>query len=90
MEQDFHYYTVYHLSVLAGFSKSDAQTIADATESEPIRPFEDQYFDTARTAHYNLEGFTWKHSHFRTNPGAIGGMKTTTAISSTGTIHTGA
>jgi hypothetical protein len=66
MEQDFHYYTIYHLSVLAGFSKSDAQTIAyasqyvdDATESEPIRPFEDQYFDTARTAHYNLEGFTW-------------------------------
>ncbi len=66
MEQDFHYYTIYHLSVLAGFSKFDAQTIAyasqyvdDATESEPIRPFEDQYFDTARTAHYNLEGFTW-------------------------------
>ncbi|MBC2715717.1 MAG: hypothetical protein HF978_10455 [Desulfobacteraceae bacterium] len=66
MEQDFHYYTIYRLAALAGFSRSDAQTIAyasqyvdNSTESEPIRPFEDQYFDTARTAHYNLEGFTW-------------------------------
>ena len=66
MEQDFHYYAIYRLAALAGFSKSDAATISyasqyvdDATESEPIRPFEDQYFDTARTAHYNLEGFSW-------------------------------
>ena len=66
MEKDFHYYTIYQLSTLAGFSKTDAYTIAyasqyvdDSTESEPIRPFKDQYFDTARTAHYNLEGFTW-------------------------------
>jgi len=66
LETDFHYYAVYHLACLAGFSKTDAQTIAyasqyvdNSTESEPVRPFEDQYFDTARTAHYNLEGFTW-------------------------------
>jgi hypothetical protein len=66
MEKDFHYYTIFKLASLAGFSKPDAQTIAyasqyvdNSTESEPIRPFEDQYFETARTAHYNLEGFTW-------------------------------
>jgi hypothetical protein len=66
MEADFHYYTIYQLCRLAGFTKTDAQTIAyasqyvdDATESEPIRPFKDQYFDPVRTAHYNLEAFTW-------------------------------
>jgi len=66
MKTDFHYYTIYQLSKLAGFTGTDAQIIAyasqyvdNSTESEPIRPFKDQYFDTARTAHYNLEGFTW-------------------------------
>ncbi len=66
MEADFHYYAIYQVSRLAGFTKTDAQTIAyasqyvdDATESEPIRPFKDQYFDPVRTAHYNLEGFSW-------------------------------
>jgi hypothetical protein len=66
LELDFHYYAVCRLAALAGFSKSDARTIAyasqyvdNSTESEPIQPFEDQYFDTARTAHYQLKGFTW-------------------------------
>jgi hypothetical protein len=66
MQQDFHYYVVYQLAKLAGFSRDDAETIAyasqyvdDATESEPIEPFDDQHFDTVRTAHYNLGAFGW-------------------------------
>lgn len=66
MQKDFHYFAVYRLAALAGFSAADAETIAyasqyvdDSTESEPVEPFKDQYFDTARTAHYNLEAFNW-------------------------------
>ena len=66
MQKDFHYYAVYQLARLAGFSGGDSETIGyasqyvdDSTESEPIVPFEDQQFDTVRTAHYNLEAFDW-------------------------------
>ncbi len=66
MQKDFHYYAVYQLAKLAGFSISDSGTIAfasqyvdDSTESEPIMPFPDQHFDTVRTAHYNLGAFDW-------------------------------
>lgn len=66
MQKDFHYYAVYQLARLAGFSRGDSETIAyasqyvdDATESEPVVPFEDQQFDTVRTAHYNLKAFDW-------------------------------
>jgi len=66
MQQDFHYYAVYQLAKLAGFNDDDAGTLAyasqyvdDSTESEPVIPFEDQQFDTVRTAHYNLEAFDW-------------------------------
>ena len=66
MQLDYHYYAIYHLSELAGLSKSEAETVAyasqyvdDATESEPIEPFENQHFDTVRTAHYNLGAFDW-------------------------------
>lgn len=66
MQLDYHYYVVFHLSELAGFSASEAETIAyasqyvdDATESEPIEPFPNQLFDTVRTAHYNLGAFNW-------------------------------
>jgi len=66
MQKDYHYYAVYQLAKLAGFSPTDAGTIAyssqytdDSTESEPVKPFPDQHFDTVRTAHYNLEAFCW-------------------------------
>ena len=66
MEKDFHYYLVFGLAKLAGFSINDSETIAyasqyvdDSTESEPIIPFSDQHFDTVRTAHYNLSAFNW-------------------------------
>ncbi|MDZ7699378.1 MAG: DUF6765 family protein [Deltaproteobacteria bacterium] len=66
MQQDFHYYAIYQLAELAGFNANDSETIAyasqyvdDSTESEPVIPFEDQHFDTVRTAHYNLEAFGW-------------------------------
>ena len=66
MERDYHYYTVFKLAKLAGFSLSDAETIAyasqyvdDSTESNPVEPFPDQHFDTARTAHYGLKAFDW-------------------------------
>jgi hypothetical protein len=66
MQKDFHYFAIYRLAVLAGFAAGEAETIAyasqyvdDSTESEPVEPFKDQYFDTARTAHYNLEAFNW-------------------------------
>jgi hypothetical protein len=66
MQLDYHYYVVYHLSVLAGLTPEEAETVAyasqyvdDATESEPVEPFPNQKFDTARTAHYNLGAFDW-------------------------------
>jgi hypothetical protein len=66
MELDVHYYAVYQLARLAGFSLKDAETIAyasqyvdDSTESEPIELDKDQHFDTTRTAHYGLEAFSW-------------------------------
>lgn len=66
MELDYHYYTVYQLAKLAGFNLGDAETIAyasqyvdDSTESNPVEPFPDQHFDTARTAHYGLKAFDW-------------------------------
>jgi len=66
MEQDYHYYAIYALSKLAGFSKVESEIIAyasqyvdNATESEPIEPFKDQHFDTVRTAHYGLKAFDW-------------------------------
>ncbi|MHC4244378.1 MAG: DUF6765 family protein [Planctomycetota bacterium] len=66
MERDYHYYTVYQLARLADFKLSDAETIAyasqyvdDSTESNPVEPFPDQHFDTARTAHYGLKAFNW-------------------------------
>ncbi len=66
MQLDFHYYAVFQLAKLAGFSPGDSATIAyasqyvdDSTESEPIEPFPDQHFDTVRTAHYNLGAFDW-------------------------------
>ena len=66
MQIDFHYYAIYQLAKLAGFSSDDSNTIAyasqyvdDSTESEPIEPFPDQHFDTVRTAHYNLGAFDW-------------------------------
>ncbi|MHC4534553.1 MAG: DUF6765 family protein [Planctomycetota bacterium] len=66
MERDYHYYTVYKLAKLAGFNLSDSETIAyasqyvdDSTESNPVEPFPDQHFDTARTAHYGLKAFDW-------------------------------
>jgi len=66
MQEDFHYYAVFQLAKLAGFSPGDSETIAyasqyvdDSTESEPIEPFPDQHFDTVRTAHYNLGAFGW-------------------------------
>jgi hypothetical protein len=66
MEKDFHYYTIYKLSKLSGFSDNDAETISyasqyvdDSTESEPIEATPGQHFDTVRTAHYQLEAFDW-------------------------------
>jgi hypothetical protein len=66
MQHDFHYYCIFQLAVLAGFSRKDAAVIAyasqyvdDSTESEPVEPYPDQRFDTVRTAHYNLEAFHW-------------------------------
>jgi hypothetical protein len=66
MELDYHYYTVFQLAKLAGFNPGDAETIAyasqyvdDSTESDPVEPFPDQHFDTARTAHYGLKAFDW-------------------------------
>lgn len=66
MQKDYHYYAVYQLARLAGFVRGDAETIAyasqyvdDSTESEPIEPYPGQYFDTARTAHYELGAFNW-------------------------------
>ncbi|RJQ72298.1 MAG: hypothetical protein C4519_18600 [Desulfobacteraceae bacterium] len=66
MQLDYHYYVVYHLSELAGLTAAEAETVAyasqyvdDSTESEPIEPFPNQHFDTARTAHYNLGAFDW-------------------------------
>lgn len=66
MELDYHYYAIYRLAQLAGFNNNDAITIAyaskyvdDSTESEPIQPFPGQYFDTVRTAHYDLGAFDW-------------------------------
>lgn len=61
MELDYHYYAVYQLAKLAGFNLVNAKKIAyasqyvdDSTESDPVEPFSDQHFDTARTAHYGL------------------------------------
>ncbi len=66
MQLDFHYYVIYHLAELAGLSAAEAETVAyasqyvdAATESEPIEPFENQHFDTVRTAHYDLGAFGW-------------------------------
>ncbi|NIO80757.1 MAG: hypothetical protein GTN53_09110, partial [Candidatus Aminicenantes bacterium] len=66
MQIDFHYYCIFRLAVLAGFSRRDAETIAyasqyvdDSTESEPVEPFPDQRFDAVRTARHNLEAYNW-------------------------------
>lgn len=66
MQQDMHYYAVYHLSRLAGFKRQEAGVIAyasqyvdDSTESEPILVNGDQVFDTVRTAHIGLEAYDW-------------------------------
>lgn len=66
MQLDYHYYLIYHVARLAGFGPADAETIAyasqyvdDATEGDPVQPFEDQRFDPVRTAHYGPLGLNW-------------------------------
>jgi hypothetical protein len=65
MDKDFHYYALGLLARAAGFTESDALTIAyasqyvdNATESEPLR-VGGIIFDPVRTAHYGLQTFDW-------------------------------
>lgn len=65
MIDDFHYYCVGVLARAAGFTASDALTIAyasqyvdDATENKPIA-VGDYLFDPARTAHLGLGAGSW-------------------------------
>lgn len=65
MQKDFHYYCIGVLAKAAGFDKSDALTIAyasqyvdDSTESEPLR-VGNLMFDPVRTAHIGLKAYDW-------------------------------
>ena len=65
MQKDFHYYGVFVLSNLAGFSQDEAKTIAyssqyvdDSTDSKQIR-IGDYVYDTVRTAHGGIRSFKW-------------------------------
>jgi hypothetical protein len=65
MLKDFHYYGVFVLSNLAGFSRDEAKIIAycsqfvdDSTDSKEIR-VGDYTYDTVRTAHAGLRSFKW-------------------------------
>ena len=65
MQKDFHYYGVFVLANLAGFSQREAKTIAyssqyvdDSTDSKQIR-IGDYVYDTVRTAHSGIRSFKW-------------------------------
>jgi len=65
MQKDFHYYGVFVLANLAGFSQDEAKTIAyasqyvdDSTDSKQIR-IGDYVYDTVRTAHSGIRSFKW-------------------------------
>ncbi len=65
MQIDFHYYCIFVLANLAGYSKEDAKIIAyssqytdDATDSTPVYIGE-FVFDTVRTAHMGLRAKRW-------------------------------
>ena len=65
MQIDFHYYCIFVLANLAGYSKEEAKIIAyssqytdDATDSEPIA-VGNFVFDTVRTAHNGLKANKW-------------------------------
>lgn len=68
MQIDFHYYCIFVLANLAGYSKEDAKIIAyssqyvdDSLDSEPVS-IGDFVFDTVRTAHSGLAAKSWSVS----------------------------
>ncbi len=70
MQRDFHYYTIFVLSRMAGFNPTDSKIIAyssqfvdDSTDSKPIWIKDGKEkiyrFDTVRTAHNGIQFFKW-------------------------------
>jgi len=65
MQIDFHYYCIFVLANLAGFSQEDAKTIAyssqfvdDSRDSKRIK-IKDYAYDTVRTAHNSIYFYKW-------------------------------
>ncbi len=65
MQQDLHYYGIAFLARAAGFSRSDTEILAyasqyvdDSTEGSPIH-VGNYLFNPIRTAHYSLRAYTW-------------------------------